>query len=93
MRKINKIETQIANTYAMQSYVKLLKLISWNFTFAHFIAVIMLLMSNFDATENWIVKCHFDDKYWLEQYSWAYYWAMTTMLSVGFGDIAVANYK
>jgi hypothetical protein len=30
---------------------------------------------------------------WYEQYSWAYYWGTTIMLTVGFGDIAAANYK
>ena len=30
---------------------------------------------------------------WYEKYSWAYYWGTTIMLTVGFGDIAVVNYK
>lgn len=29
----------------------------------------------------------------IEQYCWALYWATTTMLTVGFGDITAANYK
>ena len=62
VRRINKVEITIVETFAMQNYVKLLKLIGWNFTFAHFIAIIMLLMSNFDEPENWVEKCHFVDK-------------------------------
>jgi len=30
---------------------------------------------------------------WYEQYSWAYYWGTTIMLTVGFGDIVPTNYK
>lgn len=30
---------------------------------------------------------------WYEQYSWAYYWGTTIMLTVGFGDLSAANYK
>lgn len=51
------------------------------------------MMSHFEAEENWLKKSNFTEKIWWEQYSWAYYWGMTTMLSVGFGDISVANYK
>ena len=30
---------------------------------------------------------------WYEQYTWAYYWGCTIMLTVGFGDITATNYK
>lgn len=30
---------------------------------------------------------------WYEKYSWAYYWANTIMLTVGFGDFTATNYK
>jgi hypothetical protein len=30
---------------------------------------------------------------WPEKYAWAYYWATTIMLTVGFGDLAATNYE
>ena len=30
---------------------------------------------------------------WYEQYSWAYYWGTTIMLTIGFGDISPVNFK
>ncbi len=34
-----------------------------------------------------------NDVTWPQQYIWAFYWGTTIMLTVGFGDIAPANYK
>jgi len=30
---------------------------------------------------------------WYEKYIWAYYWATTMMLTIGFGDIVPVTYK
>jgi len=34
-----------------------------------------------------------DQALWFEQYVWGYYWAVTIMLTVGFGDIVPTNHQ
>lgn len=63
-----------------------------NFLVAHIIAIILLLMSEFNSETNWLIKAKVDLCPWYQQYIWAYYWAVTTMLSIGYGDIVVSNY-
>lgn len=50
-------------------------------------------MSSYDPDNNWILVKKIQDVGWMEQYCWAFYWSATTMLTIGFGDIAPANYK
>ena len=42
---------------------------------------------------SWLAKINASSAPWYEQYSWAYYGGTTIMLTVGFGDVAAANYK
>lgn len=64
-----------------------------NFFFAHIIAIALLCMVEFDRTQNWLVEKGLMGSCWFEKYYWAYYWATTTMLSVGYGDIVATNYR
>lgn len=64
-----------------------------NFFFAHVVAIALLMMADFDSTKNWILEKGLTNSFWFEKYYWAYYWATTTMLSVGYGDIVATNYK
>lgn len=50
-------------------------------------------MSWIDQDNNWMKSRHIEHSPWVEQYSWAYYWSTTIMLTVGFGDFAAVNYK
>lgn len=70
-----------------------MKVLSTNFVYAHFIAILLLMMSWLDEDESWMIAKNILDSPWYEQYSWAYYWGTTIMLTVGFGDISAANYK
>lgn len=63
-----------------------------NFLVAHIITIILLLMSELNPETNWMIKAKVNACPWYEQYVWAYYWAVTTMLSIGYGDIVVSNY-
>ena len=60
---------------------------------AHIIAVLLLLMSQMagNADESWIIKHNLADADWAEKYVWSYYWGVTIMLTVGFGDFAASN--
>ena len=51
------------------------------------------MISWLDAEKNWLTKINAVDALWYEQYSWAYYWGTTIMLTIGFGDISPVNFK
>lgn len=63
-----------------------------NFSFAHILALVLNSMSLLDEN-NWISSHGLTMAPWYERYVWGYYWATTTMLTVGFGDFAATNYK
>lgn len=70
-----------------------MKILLSNFLYAHFIAILILMMSWLDDHQSWLNIKNIVYAPWYEQYSWAYYWGTTVMLTVGFGDLAAANYK
>lgn len=70
-----------------------MKILLSNFLYAHFIAILIMMMSWLDDHQSWLNIKNIVHAPWYEQYSWAYYWGTTVMLTVGFGDLAAANYK
>lgn len=44
-------------------------------------------MTKLTKQNNWLVTKNLTHAHWSEIYIWAYYWATTVMLTVGFGDI------
>jgi len=40
-----------------------------------------------ESSDTWIRKAHLEDAWVLEQYITSLYWAFTTMVTVGYGDI------
>lgn len=40
---------------------------------------------------SWMKQKGINDAVWSEKYIWAYYWATTIMLTVGFGDLTATN--
>lgn len=44
------------------------------------------------TAKNWLTKVNALHAPWYEKYAWAYYWGTTTMLTVGYGDLAATNY-
>jgi hypothetical protein len=92
-RKIQYLEAKIFNTSYKEHYWGLGKIFLSNFIFAHLLAVFLIAMTYIDAKNNWLTKVNAIGAPWYEQYSWAYYWGTTIMLTVGFGDLSAANYK
>lgn len=61
--------------------------------FCHFIGCFWFYLAratNFPS-DCWVVQGGFMDKSWQEQYLISIYWAMTTVSSVGYGDISAGN--
>lgn len=68
-----------------------MRVLFFNCLVAHFVAIITLLMTQMDSDENWMTKKNINDASWMEQYIWAYYWAVNIMFTVGFGDVVPAT--
>ena len=56
---------------------------------AHLIGVILLLIA--DGDESWMSTIGILNNPWNEQYAYAYFWAMSTML--GFGNATPSNHR
>jgi hypothetical protein len=64
-----------------------------NFFLAHFICLLMIAMTKLSPNKNWIVQKNMTNIPEIELYIWAYYWAITTMLSVGYGDFTPVSWQ
>lgn len=93
LEKVDKIETIFINNFYKEQYWALAKVFLVNFLFAHCLAVLLIVISHIDESNNWLTKINVYNRPWYEQYIWAYYWGSTIMLTVGFGDISACNYK
>ena len=63
---------------------------------AHILACIFNLLSNTLITNlyfstSWLIESNLMDAEWIDKYINAYYWAITTLATVGYGDIAPKN--
>ncbi len=46
-----------------------------------------------EGEKNWVKKADLDDTSWGEKYIYSLYFSATTLLTVGYGDIAPTNVK
>lgn len=78
----------LVNTVKKARYWNLAKVFVFNILFAHFTASIFLALLKMNKQANWYqTKDNItQDPSWIELYSWALYWACTTMITVGYGD-------
>lgn len=54
-------------------------------------ASIILAMAKIEPENSWMVGAGVYEASWQTKYVYAYYWATTIMMTVGFGDILPGN--
>jgi hypothetical protein len=86
-------ETTFIKGFKNELYWKLIKTIVFNVAFAHFLASMLLAMAKLNEEENWLIAHSIQNSDWNVQYMWAYYWATTVMMTIGFGDISATNHQ
>jgi hyperpolarization activated cyclic nucleotide-gated potassium channel 1 len=57
----------------------------------HLLTCLWFFMSTLNPELNWVLKYDFSDKSTLEQYLASLYWVVTTLATVGYGDITASN--
>ena len=93
LEKLEKLEVYFIKNYYHEQYWSLLKVLIFNFVFAHILAILLTAMADTGEEKTWHSVIGIKNASWFEQYVWAYYWGCNIMLTVGFGDIAASNYK
>lgn len=91
--KIEKLEVFFIHNFYYEQYWSLVKVFIFNFSLAHVLAIFLVAMAGVSEDDNWMNYKNIHSAFWFEKYAWAYYWATTMMLTVGFGDLTATNYK
>ncbi|EAR92709.2 cation channel family protein (macronuclear) [Tetrahymena thermophila SB210] len=89
---INVEETYFHN-FQLRNYMKLLKLICTLIFFAHLFACGWIYVGNLGFPNNWIQKAGLQNDNWQSVYLKSIYYALVTMITVGYGDITPQNYS
>jgi hypothetical protein len=93
LEKMERLEVAFIKTYHNEQYWSLVKVVLFNFCFAHVLAVFLSAMPRIDPQNNWHRAKGISDAGWFPQYIWAYYWGVNIMLTVGFGDLTATSYQ
>jgi hypothetical protein len=69
----------------------------FNIFFAQFVSSIMMAISYWDTSNNWITKAINNGNMaaglaWWQVYFYSMYWAITTLTTIDYGDLTPANY-
>ena len=89
--RVKNLEFVLIKNFYNEQYWELFKLLLTNFLLAYILTIILLLMGRFDPKRNWLVDKNLAHLEWGEKIIWAYYWATTIVLSVGFGGVSPAT--
>ena len=87
-RKVSELENIFITNFEREQYWGVVKVFLINFLLAHLIGVVLICIAT--GRENWMSTMGISERPWNEQYAYAYFWAMSTML--GFGNATPSNH-
>ncbi len=90
--KFEKLEYLFITTEKREHYFGLVKVFICNFAIAHFLSIILNILTVLNQQQNWLLKLGVAQSPWFIRYVWGYYWGTTIMLTIGFGDISASNF-
>ena len=93
LEKLDKLEVSFIKNYYNEQYWSLVKVVLFNFCFAHVLAIFLSAMAQLDPADNWYRAKGISGQEWFPKYIWSYYWGVNIMLTVGFGDLAATNHR
>ena len=67
-------------------------MLALNLFVCHLLACILISMTTFRKSNNWMTQANIYNDPWYEKYIWSYYFGITIILTVGFGDMHASNY-
>ncbi|KAM3130500.1 hypothetical protein pb186bvf_017409 [Paramecium bursaria] len=88
------IQNYQESSISINDKINLIELILTVLVLAHFMACIWFSVGIYSLNyydESWILKSNLQDQQLFTQYCYSFYWAATTMVTVGYGDITAQN--
>jgi hypothetical protein len=86
------IAFNLFNNNTQKQYFDLLKLFLANCFVSHVTATLLIAITYINtADRNWMSKYGIAEEMWSIKYIYAVYWAASTVFTIGFGDMSVAN--
>lgn len=92
---VNNLDEYFQFNEKIQGIIDMIKLLFIVCFLSHFIACIWHFFAVFEISleiyPNWLSKYFIQDYDWESRYIYSLYWALTTMITIGYGDIVPAN--